>query len=125
MGGSYISRAKLFLDSARARHERKIRDMERVCSEDPTPALGKRMEDERARGGRRLERLQKEHERFGRMMSQSDAELSARSSAERSGPLIGEPGPCRKIAGRKMGEKEYVELTEGPTLILRRTEKNQ
>jgi hypothetical protein len=90
--------------------------MERVCSLDPTPALMRKT------GSRRklLEKLEDMHEKFERLMKISDTGLQAMNSNERSGPLLGEPGLVSKIAKRKMDEAEYIDLTEGPTLIVKR-----
>lgn len=111
MGGSGSSRIRLFLDLARTRQER----MEKAYSADPTPALREKTES----GRKLLSKLEREHERFSRMMEMGDAELSARASNARGERFIGESGICRKLAERRMGKEEYTDLTEGPTLIMK------
>lgn len=108
MGGSFRTESKLFLDRLRAGQK----DMERVCSIDPTPALKQRVESRRELLGK----LERQHERFERLMRMSDAELQAMNSDERSGPMLGERELVSKISRRKMGEEEYSDLTEGPDI---------
>ena len=112
MGGTFRTKARLFLDSIRAKQS----DMERICSLDPTQAMRQKTEA----GRKLLEKLEDMHEKFERLMKISDTGLQAMNSNERSGPLLGEAELVSKIAKRKMDEKEYIDLTEGPTLIVKR-----
>jgi hypothetical protein len=107
MGGSFRT-AKLFLDSLRARQK----EMEWVSSLDPTPLLRQKTESRR----KLLEKLEEMHRKFGELMKMTDAKLQAGNSNERSSPLLGDRELVAKIAERKMDEKEYTELVEGPTL---------
>jgi hypothetical protein len=116
MGGSYRTKAKLFLDLTRTKHETSIREMETVYSSDPTPALRQKIESRR----KLLGKLEAEHERFERLMAISDSELKVINSNQRTGPFLGVPELVSKIAKRSMDEAEYTDLTEGPTLIVKR-----
>ncbi len=85
-----------------------------VYSVDPTPALAQRIEEETASSERKIKLLRAAHERFERLMELPDSELARRSSSERAGPLFGDPKLVRKIIERKMGEREYDDLINGP-----------
>ncbi|HSB47834.1 MAG TPA: hypothetical protein VLD37_07520 [Candidatus Bilamarchaeum sp.] len=113
MGGAHSTARELFFDSVRMRREKTIREMEDLYSRDPTPGLARKINGAKER----LAKFREMHERFGRLMEIGDGELMARNSSERGAPLMGEPELVSKIARRQMGEKEYVDLTEGPTLI--------
>lgn len=115
MGGSFRTEAKLFLDRLRAGQK----DMERVYSIDPTPALKRKTES----GRELLDKLERHHERFERLMRMSDAELQARNSDERSGPMLGDRELVSKISRRKMGHEEYTDLTEGPDRLAEKGKK--
>ncbi len=88
-----------------------------VYSADPTPALAQRIEVETASSERKMKMLRAVHERFERMMELSDDELARRSSSGRAGPVFGDPKLVRKIIERKMGEREYDDLINGPDVI--------
>lgn len=85
-----------------------------VYSVDPTPALKERIERTAASDERRLKVLRQEHERFERLMELSDDELRAIGSGERGERLFGNPALVDRIARRKMGEAEYLDLLFGP-----------
>jgi hypothetical protein len=51
------------------------------------------------------------------MMALGDDKLRVMNSNLRNTPIIGTPDLVRKIRRREMKEDEYMDLTEGPTLI--------
>ncbi|MFN7991561.1 MAG: hypothetical protein U0R44_05370 [Candidatus Micrarchaeia archaeon] len=109
-----------FIDSVARAAEKRISQMKKAYSVDPTPALRDAIGRAEASAGRLVGELRREHERFERMMRISDHDLQRIHSDERTEPLIGDRELVGRIRRRAMGEAEYLDLIEGPTLIIKR-----
>jgi hypothetical protein len=77
------SLSKAYVDKVRREANARVGDMKKAYSKNLTAAMKKRLDAARADAKSKIAKLQKEHERFERLMAMSDDELRLKNSMER------------------------------------------